>query len=239
MTDQPQFSFSRETVDENRLFNHNRFSSDLGERLTSSFTDMRPFKDENTAPRKSLRIEENSLVKKLPPSSRQSRRGRFEENTEGIYRNRHLRGMGGSFKEANSMIMETQYSKYRNQSPPIRDSSLPRNVEMSTEDKENYDSNKVTRETRDSGDLSQVYNIFKYTLKKEGERSRTPSVGGLNLPKQTEPAKERSTEYNTRPTDVSFNDPRQDAKRMSSSFEDMKLFYLRRKRAEQKILHFQ
>jgi hypothetical protein len=97
----------------------------------------------------------------------------------------------------------------------------------------------VVRETRESADLSQVYNIFKYTLKKDGERSRTPSVGGFNLPRQAEPTKDRSTEYNTRPTDVSFNDPRQDAKRMSSSFEDMKLFYLRRKRAEQKILHFE
>jgi len=202
---------------------------------------MRPFKDENIAPRKSVRIEENSLVKKLPPSARQSRKDRYEEkNTEGIYRNRHLRGLGGSFKEANnSMVLETSYTKYRNQSPPIRDSSLPRNPEMLTEDKENYDSNRVTKETRESADLSQVYNIFKYTLKKEGERSRTPSVGGLNLPKQAEVSKERSTEYNTRPTDVSFNDPRHDAKRMSSSFEDMKLFYLRRKRAEQKIFHFQ
>lgn len=243
-TEQPYFSFSRETVDENRLLNNNSFSYAADQRLTSSFTDIQPPKDENTLPRKSLRIEENSIQHKRPPSSRDSRRGRWGDNIEGVYRNRHLGDMRSGYKEANSMNLDTQSTKYRGQSPPIRDGNVNRSMQILLEDKENYDSNRVTRETvgatGESGDLTQVYNIFKYT--KEGrERSRTPSISGTNLPRQAPPSKERSTEYNTRPTDVSMQmqDPRKDVKMLSSSFEDMKLWNLRRERAGRKIADVQ
>lgn len=235
LTEQPYFSFSRETVDENRLRNSNSFSYAAGERLTSSFAELQNPKDENINIRKSFRIEENSIPNKKPPSARNSRRGRWDENTEGVYRNRYLAGMNGGYKEANSMTLD---SKYRNQSPPIRDNDVNRSMQILLEDKENYDSNRVTSQTEESNDLSQVYNIFKYT-KKDRERSR--SISGMNLPKQAPPTKDRSTEYNTRPTDVSVQEVRKDGRSrlLSSSFEDMKLVQLRRERAGQNLVHLQ
>ncbi len=136
-----------------------------------------PQKDNNEAleqSRSTFGILDNSpQIQK--PHEPVPRRSRWDSNIEGIYRNRYLSGQREGSTRRNEQMKSTGY---RDQSPPVKDGTRLRlNTDSYIENKENCNINIVEPKTiTEPSDLSQVYNIFKYTNKREAKRAQSVSL---------------------------------------------------------------
>ena len=213
--------------------------------MNTSFTDIMPPINHQRAshkPRSSSRIEED---KKRTENARDTtqRKNRWDSNLEGIYRNRHLSGQRENSYKSNNESRDYYSAKYRDQSPPIRDQSFTKTTEENIENKENRDSNREFNNTEQS-DLSQVYNIFKYTMqKKDSVRPQSVSRLSVNsqLPRGSSNSTVKRTETNEdflRKEDNMFKrtQAKPNKRLLRDCFGALKIYYLRKKRISQKVL---
>jgi len=239
-TEQTSFSFCRDSVKENRTLTNQSFSH--GEKINTSFTDISHIKDQRTSykPRHSFQIEENKSINTRNREATQ-RRNRWDSNFEGIYRNRHLSGQRENSRQSLNASRDYLTAKYKDQSPPIRDNSLVLNTEGSVENKENRDSNGDFN--TEQADLSQVYNIFKYTMQRnESKRpqslTRLPEHNPIPKGPSNVGKDETKEELVGKGNNYMFNriqaKPRK--RLLAECFGALKIFYLRKKRIGQKVL---